>query len=454
VTAAQAPGGAPSVWPRTAVLDGGGLVGVGGVGAGDLVARFGTPLHVLDRAELVGRMRAYREAFAGDEVVYAAKALCVTGVLQLAAAEGLGVDVAGGGELATALHARVPPARIWLHGNDKSVPELRAAVGAGVGRIVADGFDDLARTDALAREAGVRQPVLLRITPGVEAVTHRAIATAGEDAKFGFSLSTGEARRAVDRALALPGLDLRGLHCHVGSQVVALDAFALAAERLVGLLADVRDRHGLTLPELNLGGGLGIRYLAGDPEVPLPDYATALREAVAKACAAHDLPVPRLVVEPGRSIAGPAGLTLYTVGTVKEVPGVRTFAAVDGGMGENPRPSLYGARYTFAPAGRGRAPGAAVRPTTVAGRHCESGDLLGIDVPLPVDLAAGDLLAMAATGAYAQSMASTYNRFPRPPVVLVADGDARVLVRGETIAEVLSRDIPLDEDAARGRPPA
>ncbi len=452
MTAAPGPGGAPSVWPRTAVLDGGALVEVGGVAAGDLVARFGTPLHVLDRAELVGRMRAYRDAFAGDEVVYAAKALCVTGVLQLAAAEGLGVDVAGGGELATALHARVPPARIWLHGNDKSVPELRAAVEAGVGRIVADGFDDLARTDALARALGVRQPVLLRITPGVEAATHRAIATAGEDAKFGFSLSTGEARRAVDRTLALPGLDLRGLHCHVGSQVVDLDAFALAAERLVGLLADVRDRHGRTLPELNLGGGLGIRYLAGDPEVPLPDYATALREAVAKACTVHDLPVPRLVVEPGRSIAGPAGLTLYTVGTVKEVPGVRTFAAVDGGMGENPRPALYGARYTFAPAGRGRAAGA-VRPTTVAGRHCESGDLLGIDVPLPVDLAAGDLLAMAATGAYAQSMASTYNRFPRPPVVLVGDGDARVLVRGETVAEVLSRDVPLDQDAADGPRP-
>lgn len=435
-----------SVWPRTAVLDGGALVEVGGVAAADLAARFGTPLHILDRAELVGRMRAYRDAFAGDEVVYAAKALCVTGVLQLAAAEGLGVDVAGGGELATALHARVPPGRIWLHGNDKSVPELRAAVDAGVGRIVADGFDDLSRTDALARARGIRQPVLLRITPGVQAATHRAIATAGEDVKFGFSLSTGQAHAAVERALALPGLDLRGLHCHVGSQLVDLEAVALAAERLVGLLADVRDRHGRTLPELNLGGGLAIRYLAGDREVPLADYATALREAVAKACAVHDLPVPRLVVEPGRSIAGPAGVTLYTVGTVKDVPGVRTFAAVDGGMGENPRPALYGARYTFAPAGRRRAP-AADRPTTVAGRHCESGDVLGTDVPLPEDLAAGDLLAMAATGAYAQSMASTYNRFPRPPVVLVAGGQARLLVRGETVADVLSRDVVLDEGA-------
>jgi len=432
-----------TVWPRTAVLEGSALVAVGGVPVADLAERHGTPLHVMDRAELVGRMRAYREAFADADVVYAAKALCVTGVLQLAAAEGLGVDAAGAGELATALRARVPAGRIWLHGNDKSPAELRTAVEAGVGRIVADGFDDLERTSALAVAHGRRQPVLLRVTPGVAAATHRAIATAGDDVKFGFSLSRGLAHRAVTRALALPGLELRGVHCHVGSQVVDLSAFELAAERLVGLLADARDEHGVVLPELDLGGGLGIRYLAGDPEVPLPTYAATLRAAVARACAAHGLPVPRLAVEPGRSIAGPAGLTLYTVGAVKDVPGVRTFAAVDGGMGENPRPALYGARYTFAPAGRARTLGP-VRPVTVAGRHCESGDLLGVDVPLPVDLRAGDLLAMAATGAYAQSMASTYNRFPRPPVVLVGDGEERLLVRGETLDDVLSRDVLLD----------
>lgn len=429
-------------WPRSATFAGRALTTLGGVDVAHLAERFGTPLYVLDGGELRGRMRAYRAAFGdGADVVYAAKALCVTGVLQLAAGEGLGVDVASGGELATALRARVPAERIWLHGNHKSDDELAAAVAAGVGHVAVDGFDELDRVAALGRARGGAVGIALRVTPGVQAHTHDAIATGQDDSKFGFTLSAGLAHEAVARALDLDGVRLRALHCHVGSQVGTATAFTLAAERMVGLLADVRDRHGVVLERLNLGGGLGIVYTDDDVEPDLGGYAAAVRAAVAAACAARDLPVPRLVVEPGRSLVGPAGVTLYRVGPVKEVPGVRTYLSVDGGISDNPRPALYDARYTFAPAGGVHT--APVRTVTVVGKHCESGDVLARDLELPGDVGPGDLLAVAATGAYHHAMASNYNRLARPAVVLVGDGDARVLVRRETLDDVLARDVPL-----------
>jgi diaminopimelate decarboxylase len=429
-------------WPRTAVLERGRLVAVGGVTPEALAERFGTPLYVLDRAELVGRMRAYREAFGPDaDVLYAAKALCVTGVLDLAAREGLGVDVASEGELSTALRAGVPPISIVVHGNAKSQRELWISLEAGVGRIAVDNLGELERLDALGRERGRPVDILLRVTPGVDPHTHAFISTGQDDSKFGFNLSGGMAHEACARAVALPGVALRGLHSHLGSMIAALAPYGVAARLLVGLLADVRDRHGVVPGELNLGGGLAIVQGPGEAEVDLGAYAAALRTAVGEACAERELPVPRLAVEPGRSITGPSGITLYTVNVIKDVPGVRTYASVDGGMSDNPRPSLYGARYSFAAAGAG-CDGTGQR-FTIAGKHCESGDVLARDVELPAGLAEGDLVAAAATGAYTFSMASNYNRMPRPAMVLVADGRADLLVRRETVDDLLGRDLPL-----------
>jgi diaminopimelate decarboxylase len=431
-------------WPRTAAFDGGRLTGLGGVDVADLAAAYGTPLYVLDRADLVARMRAYRRAFGEDvAVTYAAKALCVTGVLQIAAAEGLHVDVASAGELATAERAGVAMERVVFHGNNKSVDELDRAVHLGVGRIVADSFTELERLEEIGARQDRRVPVVLRVTPGVEASTHAAIRTGHDDSKFGFTLSAGLAHAAVERVLACAHLDLVGLHCHVGSQLTTVDAFTKAAAAMVEVLAEARAHHGDVAGWLNLGGGLGIAYQRGDDVVDLDAYAAALHSVVRRESDRHGIPAPSLAIEPGRSIVGPAGVTLYTVGTVKEIAGVRTYAAVDGGMSDNPRPALYQAGYEFAVAGRGP-PVGGTRPVTVAGKHCESGDVLGWDVALPDDLTEGSLLAVAATGAYSQSMASNYNRLPRPAMVLVGDGQVDLLLRRETLAEVLAHDVPLD----------
>jgi diaminopimelate decarboxylase len=435
--------------PRTAQVTDGRLVAVGGADVAELAREHGTPLYVVDRAELVGRMRDYRGAFGEDvAVTYAAKALCVTAVLQLVAAEGLHLDVASAGELVTARAAGFPMERVILHGNNKSVPELQLAVDLGVGRVVADSMLELERLEVLAARGSEPIAILLRITPGVGAGGHAFIRTGQDDSKFGFTLSSGLAHEAIGRALSSPHLDLRGLHCHVGSQVTLGEAYTAATEVMVELHADVAERHGVELPELNLGGGLGIAYAAGDVDPDLHDYARALLGAVADACAARGLAVPRLSVEPGRSIAGPAGLTLYTVGTVKEAAGIRTYAAVDGGMSDNLRPALYGARYGFLPAGPATAgaDGPAGPSTyTIVGKHCETGDVLGEAVQLPAALAPGDLLAVAATGAYNHAMASNYNRLPRPAMVLVGDGRADVIVRRESLEDVLSHDVALPD---------
>jgi diaminopimelate decarboxylase len=440
-------GTAPAVpaFPGSATFTDGWLTSVGGVDVRTLGARFGTPLYVLDAAELRGRMRAWRRAFTGWNVAYASKALCVTGVLQLALREGLAVDVASEGELATARRAGVPGQRLILHGNNKSMAELDLAAHAGVGRVVVDSFDELDRMAEVAQRRGHTFDVLLRVTPGVDTSTHAYIRTGHDDSKFGFTLSTGLAAEAVQRAVKQPGVRLRGLHCHLGSQLLTTEVFTRAAGIMTAFLAEMADLHGQRFDELNLGGGLGITYTDERP-VDVAEHGAALQRAVDAGIKRFGLPPLRLTVEPGRAIVGPAGLTLYEIGTVKALDGGRTFVSVDGGMSDNLRPALYGARHRFVPAGPPR--GGPSRGVDVVGKHCESGDLLGRNVELPTELGSGDLLAVGATGAYTHAMASNYNRLPRPAMVLVGDGQAQLLVRRETLDDVLARDQVLPGDAS------
>lgn len=432
-----------SVFPRTAKFEGHRLVALGGIRLEDLVRRFGTPLYVMDRAELVGRMRSYRRAFGHEvRVTYAAKALCVVGVLQLAAAEGLHLDVASGGELHTAARALFPMERVIFHGNNKSIEELEYAAQLGVGRVVVDSFSEFERLVEIGKRTRHIFKVLLRITPGIFTETHSFIATGQDDVKFGFTLSAGIAHEAAARALALDRICLSGVHCHIGSQIISTDGFDAAAELMLSFLADLGRTHGIQPEELNLGGGLGIAYLQADVALTIEEYADALLRAVRSGAARHGLTVPKLSVEPGRSIAGPAGVTVYTVGTIKRIPGARTYVSVDGGMSDNLRPALYGSRYTVRAGGSGYAC-TPMAPVTIVGKHCEAGDLLVRDTPLPDDLAEGDLLVAAATGAYGYAMASNYNRLPRPAMVLVGEGRADLLVRRETLDDVVARDLLL-----------
>ncbi|MDP9496576.1 MAG: diaminopimelate decarboxylase [Actinomycetota bacterium] len=428
----------PVVWPTTAQrVDG--VLTVGGVDVRALAAEHGTPAYVLDEEDFRARCRAWRDAFAGATVYYAAKAFLCTAVARWVAEEGLSLDVCTGGELAVALHAGFPAERLLFHGNNKSVAELARAVEVGVGRVVVDSPEELARLAGVASRAGVRQRIYLRVTPGVEAHTHEYISTGQEDTKFGFSLASGAAAEAVRRALQEPAVELVGLHCHIGSHIFDDAGFAAAAGRMVGLLAAVRDETGVVLPELDLGGGQGIAYTSADDPMPVEQHAAELREIVRRECAAAGLPEPRLAVEPGRAVAGPTTVTLYEVGTVKDLPGVRTYVSVDGGMSDNPRTALYDARYTAALASR--APEAPFRTVTICGKHCESGDVVVREVPMPVDLAPGDLVAVPASGAYHRSMASNYNSVGRPPVVAVRNGRSRVVVRRETEADLLALDV-------------
>jgi diaminopimelate decarboxylase len=430
----------PAVWPVTAARSATGVLTLGGVDVRDLAAEFGTPSYVLDEVDFRSRCASWRDAFSGADVYYAGKAFLCTTVARWVAEEGLSLDVCTGGELAVALAAGFPVDRLLFHGNNKSVAELTRAVEAGVGRVVIDSFEELVRLAAVAERAGVRQPVYVRVTPGVEAHTHEYVATGQEDQKFGFSLASGAAAEAVRRVLGLPALELVGLHCHIGSHIFDTRGFSLAAHRMVGLLADLREEHGVELPELDLGGGLGIAYTAADDPMPVKEVADGLRAIVERECAGAGLAVPRLAVEPGRAIAGPTTVTLYEVGTVKDLPGLRTYVSIDGGMSDNIRTALYDARYTAVLASRRS--GADPRNVTLCGKHCESGDIVVHDVPLPSDLAPGDLVAVPASGAYHRSMASNYNHVPRPPVVAVRDGAARVIVRRETEDDLLRLDVP------------
>lgn len=429
----------PQLWPRTVERGADGVLSVGGLSVAALKEEYGTPAYVLDEVDFRARCREWRDAFAGGEVHYASKAFCCKAVVRIVAEEGLSLDVCTGGELAVALAAGMPAQRIALHGNNKSAAELARAVEAGVGRIVVDSFDEIDRLTALARERGVRPTVMIRVTVGVEAHTHEFIATAHEDQKFGFSLSSGAAAKAAARILHEGALQLVGLHSHIGSQIFDTSGFEISARRVLSLHAAIRDEHGVELPELDLGGGYGIAYTSQDTPSTAGDLAAGLRKIVAEECALRGLAVPRLSVEPGRAIVGPAVFTLYEVGTVKDVDGIRTYVSVDGGMSDNIRPALYDAHYSATVAGRAStAPPILAR---VVGKHCESGDIVVQDEFLPGDVQPGDLLAVPATGAYCRSMASNYNHVPRPPVLAVADGVARVIVRRETEDDLLALDV-------------
>jgi diaminopimelate decarboxylase len=430
----------PKVWSQSVERGPDGAVRVAGLGAGELAATFGTPVYVLDEADFRARCRAWRAALGPDaDVFYAGKAFLSRAVVRWLREEGLNVDVCTGGELAVALSAGMPADRIALHGNNKAESEIDRAVAAGVGRIVLDSFEEIGRVAAAARRLGVRQRVQIRVTVGVEAHTHEFIATAHEDQKFGLGLADGTAAEAVRRVLAQDSLELIGLHSHIGSQIFDMAGFEVSARRVVGLMSEVRDEHGIELPEIDLGGGLGIAYTsADDPQEPHV-IGKALGEIVAKECEAAGLAVPRLSVEPGRAIVGPTTFALYEVGTVKPLEGLRTYVSVDGGMSDNIRTALYDAEYSVVLASRV----SDAEPTLVrvVGKHCESGDMLVRDAYLPSDVVPGDLIAVPATGAYCRSMASNYNHTPRPPVVAVADGVAREIVRRETEDDLLRLDV-------------
>ncbi|WP_035845766.1 diaminopimelate decarboxylase [Kitasatospora azatica] len=428
------------VWSRTVARDADGTVTVGGVKVTALAAEFGTPAYVMDEADFRSRARAWREAFGADaDVYYAGKAFLSKAVVRWLHEEGLNLDVCSSGELAVALAAGMPAGRIALHGNNKSVHELEQAVKAGVGHIVVDSYQEIERLAAIAEHQGVRQPVLIRVTVGVEAHTHEFIATAHEDQKFGLSLAGGAAAEAVRLTLAQPSLELRGIHSHIGSQIFDTAGFEVAARRVVGLLAEIRDEHGVELPEIDLGGGLGIAYTSEDDPREPAEIAVSLAEIVRRECAAARLTAPRLSVEPGRAIVGPTAFTLYEVGTVKELAQLRTYVSVDGGMSDNIRTALYDAAYSVALVSRTST--AEPMLVRVVGKHCESGDIVVKDAFLPADLAPGDLVAVPATGAYCRSMASNYNHALKPPVLAVRDGAARVIVRRETEEDLLRLDI-------------
>lgn len=447
----------PGLWSRTVSRADGELV-VGGVRAGELAARFGTPLYVVDEEHARSRAvevraafdRAFAEIGTAAKVYYAGKAFLSIEVARWMAEAGLHIDVCSGGELAVALAAGVDPERLGFHGNNKSLAEIDRAVQVGVGAIVIDSLQEIDRVADAAERHGVRQSVRLRVNSGVHAHTHAFLATAHEDQKFGIALEAAEEAVALIRSR--PSLAFRGLHCHIGSQIFGADGFAESAARLLTL--HKRLLTGGDVPELNLGGGFGIAYTAADDPAPIEALARRIAETVAAGCEELDIPTPVVAFEPGRSIIGTAGLTLYTVGTTKDVPvafeddgetAIRRYVSVDGGMSDNARPALYEADYSARIASRvSLAPPALVR---VAGKHCESGDIVVDAEYLPGDVEPGDLLAVPATGAYCWSLASNYNYLGRPPVVAVRDGDARVIVRGETIEDLLARDAAYDGSA-------
>ncbi|EOM74921.1 diaminopimelate decarboxylase [Rhodococcus rhodnii LMG 5362] len=438
----------PAVWPRGARRGDDGEVTLAGVPVTELAQRYGTPLFVVDEDDFRSRCRDMVAAFGTDaRVHYASKAFLCSEVARWVADEGLCLDVASGGELAVALHGGFPAERIAVHGNNKSVDELRAAVAAGVGHVVLDSEYEIERLDEVARDAGVVQDVLIRVTVGVEAHTHEFISTAHEDQKFGFSLAGGNAMRAVEQVFASENLRLVGLHSHIGSQIFDVDGFEAAAHRVIGLLRDVVARFGVDrtaqMSVVDLGGGLGISYVSSDDPPPVADLAAKLREIVRTESAFVGLPEPTLAVEPGRAIAGPGTVTLYEVGTLKDVHVdanvTRRYVSVDGGMSDNIRTALYQAEYDCRLVSR-TGDGSPV-VSRVVGKHCESGDIVIRDTWLPEDVRPGDLLAVAATGAYCYSMSSRYNMLGRPAVVAVRDGRSRVMLRRETFDDLIALEV-------------
>lgn len=435
------------VWPQNAQRNSNGALAIAGVDIRTLVEQHGTPLFVFDEQDVRTRAREYASAYSDAQqghkgtVYYAAKAFISVAVARWVTEEGLGIDVASGGELEVAVRAGVPGSSLLMHGNNKSVAEIRRAIEYGVERIVIDSFEEIARVASIASELGVIQKVLIRATVGVEAHTHEFIATAHEDQKFGLSAATGEVEEAARRILKLPSLQLVGLHSHIGSQIFDSSGFEVAATRVVALAHLLQVNHDVVISELNLGGGMGIAYLPDDDPLSVQAMAHQICGIVSKACADVGMPIPELSFEPGRAIVGPGGITVYEVGTVKPIHmdrGVRTYVSVDGGMSDNIRTALYGANYTVALVSRL----STVDPILcrVVGKHCESGDIVVRDCWLPGDIVPGDLLAVAATGAYCRSMASNYNQLPRPEVVSVSHSVSTTILRRETMNDLLSLD--------------
>ena len=414
--------------PRTATVNDAGVLSIGGVTVAAMAEQFGTPLYVYDEEHLRNRCREAVAAFGKDRVIYATKAFLCGAMARLANEEGLLLDVATGGELFAALHAGVPGERCVLHGNNKSVEELRAAITARVQHIVVDSFDELDRIEKLHSEGMPAPRVQLRITPGVHVDTHDYVATGQDDSKFGFNLNNGDAMRAIQRAQASTAVELVGIHCHIGSNVLSVANFADACAVMVNLFSSV------DLPELTLGGGLGVAYTNGETAPSMSEWADVLKRATSA------IPVEKKVfVEPGRSIVATAGLTVYEVGTVKSIEGIRTYISVDGGMSDNPRPMMYGSAYeAFDPA---RTSADRTEHVRIVGKHCESGDIVIHDALVAPNVQPGDLLVTPVTGAYGHSMASNYNKVPRPSVVFVADGAAREVVRRETYEDLVRFDI-------------
>jgi len=437
-----------NMWSENASLSGGTL-SLAGISAAQLAKDFGTPTFFLDEAAYRSRALTWHNGLQHEfgphagTIYYAAKSFICTAVAQWISEIGIGIDVCTGGELAVALAGGIDPSKIEVHGNNKSVAEIERAVSVGVQTIVMDSLFEIQRVAAAARKHGVRQGVMLRLTPGIEAHTHEKISTAHEDVKFGFSIASGAAWQAVQAVAEHPELELRGVHCHIGSQIFGVEAHEIATDRLLAFMGKYRDTYGTQLPELDLGGGFGIAYIDGEVTVEPADVLPAIGAAVRAACAKYALDIPVISLEPGRNIVGPTMFTLYEVGTVKDVVlddgAVRKYVSVDGGMSENARPALYDAEYTAVIAQRtSKAEQVLAR---LVGKHCETGDIIIANIQLPADIAPGDLIATPATGAYGRSMASNYNHVPRPPVVAVKDGKARVIVRRENEADLLALDV-------------
>ena len=430
------------VFPPSARVDAGGHLVVSGCNVPALTAEYGTPLYIFDEQAIRAACHAYLEEFGSrlpaTRVLYAAKAYLCPALAALLAAEGMGMDIVSGGELAVARAGGFPPQRMAFHGNNKGRAELEEALAAGVGRVVVDNFDELHGLDAIAQAHGRRQAVMLRVTPGVDARTHEKTTTGLLDSKFGFPLQSGAAAEAVEQALAAPGLDLTGFHMHLGSPIYGMEPYALGIAVLAQFAAGIRQRHGFTWREFSPGGGFAVGYTVDRLPPSVAEYAQAIADALRAACRVEELPLPEVHVEPGRSIVARAGVAVYTVGSRKEIPGVRTYVAVDGGMADNVRPALYGAAYEAVVANRMRAP--AEERVTIAGKFCESGDLLIKDARLP-RLMSGDLLAVGASGAYTLAMESNYNLAQRPAVVFVRDGQARLVRRRQTYVDLLALDV-------------
>ena len=436
------------IWPRNTSFENGEIY-IAGISAQDLAKEFGTPAFVIDEDDFRSRVQDFRKAldstFGRDksDLIYAAKAFLSVQIAKWLEQEGAGLDVCSGGELAVALAAKFPANRIELHGNNKSLSEIRTAIEIGVRVIVADSLHELERIEEIASQLGKKQAILLRLTPGVEAHTHEFISTAQEDVKFGFSIASGAAAVATKKALESSHIELRGFHCHIGSQIFDNNGFDIAAQRVIKFMGDTKSVHGIEFPDLDLGGGFGIAYIASDAPQSVAAVIARMHEVVLSECKKHGLAIPHLSIEPGRAIAGPSTVTLYEVGTTKVVnldgDLRRNYISVDGGMSDNIRPALYGAQYSVQLANR--TSNSALTSSRVVGKHCESGDIIIREVDLPNDVKPGDLLAIPATGAYGRSMASNYNHQPRPPVIAVKNGQARVILRRETEADLLNLEV-------------